>query len=1218
MRFSSLLGPAAAGWPTLLSILPTIHALSFDSVSTPKLDLASLGRVTITGDFDGVSLYQYHGQSEQAHKNGTHSILTPLPNGILTNLSSSDAQIKTMCPFTEKDGNFAGIFVGGNFTSLGGVKSPGAALFNPTSGKVTALPGLSGSVSTVLCDQDSNRVYVGGSFTHDNSSNVIAWSPDDGWTDLPFDSVNGPVNSILKTSNGHIVFGGSFDGQSNSTSSSKDKDSKDKDSSKSKDKQILNLQNAKIKSDADTPMSGYSDPKNIVCSTSGKAGKDQTYLLHDYAPGFWQAYLGFEFHPVKVRLYNTHMDGRGTKNFLLRALPDNGIMNLTYTDESGKKSNCDSSCPLSDDPDEKYRDFTLVNPVGMGGFQIEFLDWYGQGAGLNGVEVFQDEIFTYAVQDYNEPTCAGIQYPSKSTRTGPWTTESGYLSAKVSDTDASKTSLVFEPDIKESGNYTIRVFTPGCSQDGSCASRGTVNVTATVANSDEDSKQPSPALIAQTNDHDKYDTLFTGYVDASSDSFRPSVTLRPEDGQGDVTIVAGRVQFDLKSTTEGDLNGVYDYDPTSKKGKTDEKSSISKAISKLGHDASILSMVEHDGDVYVAGKFSHDKAHHIVSVTGGDTKPMPGGGLNSKVSAMTVLDNTLYVGGQFNDTSDGGEDGMDHVASYSFSSKKWSALGAGLNGPVDSVYPLQLNVSTAINETTVAVSGNFDQIRAFNGHPSVSVAGFAIWVPSRKAWLQSLNVTQMEFAGYLSAVAAVNNTSILAGSLTTDGITTGGAVSLHQSKDLNLVPLSMKVDHTKSSTGLMTGAYDTESKRNLTIFGGHFTATGSDGSAIENVVILNGSDSTLSGLPRGVDANSTVVSMIVSNNTLYAGGNITGSTGDNNLGGLVAYDLSKNEFSPKQPSALYGEDVIVNSIASRPGSSEVYVGGSFDTAGQLPCVSVCFFDSNDGTWNRAGVTISGTVLTLDWASHNKLLAVGDLEISGNKSAIATYDAPSSNWKSFPGASKSEIPGTITAFAPASEDLSKFWLGGTSTNGSSFLLSYDGSKFQSAGKLFSEGTVIRGLEVLPVSDDHSKVSLLNDDQTLLIMGDLVIPDFGNASAALYNGSAVTPFILSTRSDGRSGSMSQLFSEHQNPYTNHKTAEHHHSNGIVVLVAFCCALGCVFLIVLAGVILNKIQRRRQGYTAAPQTFGTDRPSDMERVPPEYLFNSLRQPNPSAPVI
>ena len=58
--------------------------------------------------------------------------------------------------------------------------------------------------------------------------------------------------------------------------------------------------------------------------------------------------------------------------------------------------------------------------------------------------------------------------------------------------------------------------------------------------------------------------------------------------------------------------------------------------------------------------------------------------------------------------------------------------------------------------------------------------------------------------------------------------------------------------------------------------------------------------------------------------------------------------------------------------------------------------------------------------------------------------------------------------------------------------------------------------------------------------------------------------------------------------------------------------------VFFIVVAGVIMNKIQRRRQGYSAAPQTFGTDRPTDMQRLPPEYLFNSLQQPRSGAPVI
>ncbi|KAJ5183148.1 hypothetical protein N7492_000764 [Penicillium capsulatum] len=1201
MKIPSLSGLAAAGLYSLLTTLPTVHALSFDAVSIPEFDLSSLGRVTIAGDFDGVSLYEYKDQAQVTRRNGA-SLLTPLPNGILTNLSSADAQIKSMCSFTQKDGTFAGIFVGGDFKTLGGVDSPGAALFNPNSSKVTALKGLDGSVSTVLCDKDSNRVYVGGDFSYKDSTNAVAWSPDDGWTDLPFDGINGPVHSILKTSNGHIMFGGAFDGVGNTTSNS----------SKNKH-QTLNLQNATITSNSDSSLSGFEDPRNIVCSTSGESGADKTYLLYDAAPGFWQADLGFDVHPTKIRLYNTHYQGRGTKSFLFQALPDNGIMNMSYTDDSGKKAYCDQSCPLPSTDKDKYREFTLVNPVGMQGFKLQIQDWYGQGAGLNGIEVFQDQIVTYAVDQYNEPSCAGIETPSKSTRKGSWTTKNGYLSTQVTGA-GSDASIVFEPDLKEAGNYSVLVWTPGCSQDGTCATRKQVDVSATFS-TNSDSK-PVSKTISQTNADDKYDPLFDGFIDASSGSFRPSVTLRPVSGQGDATVVASRVEFKLISAKKtGGLNGLYDFDPSSKSISSDlDKSEINKATEKLDHDSSITSLAEHKDIIYVAGNFSSSKFHHIMSIADGNATALPGGGLNKGIADIAILDDVLYVGGNFTDTNDGGEKGLSYVASYSPSSDKWSALGAGLNGRVETIYPIQLNVSSAVNETTIAVSGDFDQIEGVDGKPAVYVPGFAIWLPSNKTWLQSLNDTQMQFAGQLSAVASVNETSILAGSLATSGYTASGAVWLHESHhDLDLIPLSMKLNHTKSSAGVITGVYDTDSDRNLTIVGGQFSARSSKGSTIENVAILDGSNNTIYGLPSGLSDNSTFLSMLVHNNTLYAGGNVTGTIADSKVGGLIAYDLSKGAYSETQPWALNGNNVSVNSIALRPGTSEIYVGGNFDKAGSLPCTSVCALDKK-GEWNWPGTSISGNVMALEFASASTLYAVGNMEVGGNKTVVASLSVKSGTWSALSGASESDVPGNVTAFTPASKDLSSFWIAGTARNGSAYLLDYDGSKFQSPGDLFSKGTVIRGMEMLPLQKDSS-ASKLKGNQLLLIMGELIIPDFGHASAALYNGTGVTPFILSSKSDGKPGSMSQLFSQHTNPFSSKSS---HHSNGIVVLVAFCCALGCVFLIVAAGVIMNKIQRRRQGYTAAPQTFGTDRPTDMQRVPPEYLFNSLGSPNPGAPAI
>jgi hypothetical protein len=707
----------------------------------------------------------------------------------------------------------------------------------------------------------------------------------------------------------------------------------------------------------------------------------------------------------------------------------------------------------------------------------------------------------------------------------------------VTDSTDAGTSVVFYPDIKESGNYTILVYTPGCVQDNSCSSRGMANVTATVATG-TDASQPSPTTIYQTNDYDKYDTLFSGYVDASSDSFRPSVTLRPISGQGDITLVASKVRFELLSNTtsgSGGLNGLYDFDPSSKTTASLDSSYINEAGNSLDKDAVIMSLVENAGVVYVAGNFTTKKIHNVMSITDGNATAMPSGGLNAEVLAMTTLNDILYVGGLFTDTSDGGADGLYHVASYSSSSKKWSALGEGLNGQVDAVYPVKLNVSTAINETTIAVSGNFNQIRATSDHPAIYVAGFAIWVPSKKAWLQSLNDTQMEFAGQLSAVTTFNDTTLLAGSLGTDGITASGAISLQNSNDLTLVPLSMKTNHTASSVGVITGVFDTESNRNLTIVGGQFTALSSDGSAIHNVAFLNGTEQKIFGLPQGLDSNSTVYAMAAHNNTLFVGGNITGTIAGSTVSGMVAYDLSSNSFKKSQPWSLTGKNSSVNSMAVRPGSSDLFVGGSFESAGSLPCNTVCALDTSVNSWSWPGASISGSVLALSWASSNTLYAVGDIEIGNNKTVVATLNQKTSTWTALSGASTSDITGTVTAFAPASEDISNFWLGGTSTNGSAFLLNYDGSKFQSAGSLFSKGTTIRGLEILPITQEHSSVSLLKNDLSLLIMGELVIPSFGNASAALYNGTAVTPFILSSRYNGEPGSMSQLFTEKQNPYT-----------------------------------------------------------------------------------
>lgn len=387
MRILSLFGPTAAQfaldirlWMIVASLFPYSHGVNVNPVTIPNLDLSKLGQVALTGDFDAISLYSYQDQNENGFStNGSQSIITQLPNGHYATSKTADGYIKEMCPFVMKDGKLAGVVVGGNFTSLGGIVAQGAALFNPTTAEITPLTGLSGQVSAIFCDQDTNTVYVGGDFRGGNSTNAIAWVGMSGWSNLPFAGFNGPVNSIAKAASGNIIFGGSFTGLGNTMTPMM------------KDQQLINLSTANITANFSSSRSGFDDPKNIICTTQGQEGSGSTWLIKDQSAGSWQADFQFGFEPTLLRVRNTHLEGRGTKTFRFTALPIDGIMNFTYKDpSSGEDAQCDARCPLSNDPKVPFQDFHFVNTVGMSSFRIDVSDWYGDGAGLNGVELFQD------------------------------------------------------------------------------------------------------------------------------------------------------------------------------------------------------------------------------------------------------------------------------------------------------------------------------------------------------------------------------------------------------------------------------------------------------------------------------------------------------------------------------------------------------------------------------------------------------------------------------------------------------------------------------------------------------------------------------------------------------------------------------------------------------------------------------------------------------------
>ena len=763
------------------------------------------------------------------------------------------------------------------------------------------------------------------------------------------------------------------------------------------------------------------------------------------------------------------------------------------------------------------------------------------------------DIFAYAVSTLNEPTCANIQLGSNSVATGPWTltrsnqTNSAYLNANIggSTQNASGVSVVFEPDIKQKANYTVTIFTPGCMQDQSCATRGMINVTGTYTAT---GAPVPPIQLFQTNNYDKYDTIYIGPVDANSDQFRPSVTLTPWSNQKDGTsIVAQRVQFSIGNSTGG-LNGLYEFDPNSNSLDTDfSNSTIDQAGMDLSQKAIIKSIAVLNNISYFGGNFSDSNAGfgNIFSIGTGNSTSLPNGGLNAEVMTIITYQDLLYIGGNFTNTLNGSVIGLNNVAAYNTTSQKWQPLGAGVSATVYSIVPLEVNVTVDHPETCITVNGFFDQLNGFGPNKDVAVSGFGIWVPSRQNWLQNLHLQSQAVTGQLSTMTTINgSTALLAGSLSSQDMSADDAVYLTDnptaisSLDVGIQPRQIGPQTRKRATsgqdvsGVVTGLFHTPSAQgglNVTILGGHFTATASNGSTIDNLVFLNSTTTnTISGLPSGLDADSAFLALATSDTVLYAGGTVTGKVKGGDVNGLVTYDLEQADYAFPQPAAFGGDNVAVNIITVRPNKEQVYVGGSFATAGSLPCPAVCVFEN--GAWSQPGSGLGGSVSAMTWQGPNSLLVGGNLTVNNNRTSLANYDTSKSQWTVFNGAAEN-VPGPVTALAPANKGASQFWVAGKNTNGSTFLTKYDGGSYHSVGYGLGAQTTILGLSVLHVTKGHDdNGSLVPSNMALLVTGQLNLPSFGNVSAALFDGTTFSPFILST-SGNNPGSISQLFSESQ---------------------------------------------------------------------------------------
>jgi len=245
--------------------------------------------------------------------------------------------------------------------------------------------------------------------------------------------------------------------------------------------------------------------------------------------------------------------------------------------------------------------------------------------------------------------------------------------------------------------------------------------------------------------------------------------------------------------------------------------------------------------------------------------------------------------------------------------------------------------------------------------------------------------------------------------------------------------------------------------------------------------------------------------------------------------------------------------VEVHAITRRPNNKkEVYVAGKFDQAGSLPCPALCIFDNDARQWEASKLDISGQINTLYWADVNTLLVGGDMNINNTATYLAIYNAKSRDWRAFEG-DITNIPGPVTSIAVNADTIDSIFISGTSANGgAAYVMKLKSDrKFQALSMLskyvpdihlltpaiagLGDNTVIRNIQVLELQDGNDSNDFLDDNQVLLAMGSLNLPNFGNASAATFDGTSWKPLLLATTADNRPGTIVSLFSQKQQKFS-----------------------------------------------------------------------------------
>lgn len=937
------------------------NTLNIQDINIPQLNFSNNdNEIQILGNVEGLSFYKYQGQQNFtgpiASETDSRGLIYYSSDTLIRLASSSnDTEINKIVPV----GSDSFILSGSGY--LNGYPLANQLFFNLSNLQINRIFDVEiPSVQTILVDDQI--VYFGGNFTYSNGTtdghSVVAWNYIKNSTELlPFVGFgeNSTVNSIIKIDEGNILFVGKFNTLddtsllSYNSSNSSNTENSSSTFSKQNATSFQLEQQIPLKYATWTSQDSQFNLDTFACSD----GSTESWL-HQGSTGEITCNLAYSTNLSKIRIYNSNNKDNEVSTFRIVTSPSNSIMNMTYLDPStGEIKYCDAFCPLYriEQLDTAYsnetsstsmisllnnnttdiqwsstfQEFAFVNQIDVSSIQFIALESYGENVGLSGFQLYQNSFTSFANNSFNEPNCGSTSSFSSVLSDNEWKqglSSESYISTNYTSGLGSIPSVEFYPNIENMGNYTINIYTPGCTDDGSCQSRGIVNVTLWNGNSNT---IISSQLIYQNNNAMKYDPIFVGYLTST-----PKITLEYYSGIIDntspVIVVADKVELipkylELESLNSnrienGSLNGLFQYQLAN--FTSNNKNSLPKvtntslnqyAVSNFPAEVSLYGAT-YNSTLLLGGSVSgirelqlindlHIKSTHIIATDGNVT------GIGSYSEGVVFLGNfnfssgvvcSLSYNGTFNSFGNTGSS-ITMLTNITFNGSELLIF--------DNEYAFNVSSETYISNTT-----------------SFSESVWAAGSNSNGDTLFSGIVSRFEYSDFNGSTNIFGNGS--AGSLVFNG---------------NKQPY-LGVYLNESLSGYI---YEDNDKSKI-IF----------------------SDGTIGKW----DLPSNITTLYYSDNkTLLAGGSSQYSSDSQ----FFILNLTNMEVIANETLSSNSQ---LTSIVEFSGNSTLLVGGDFTISGAY-CTGICLFDYKNKAWSRFGnQTIEGVVSNIEFSAKYGLLISG--------------------------------------------------------------------------------------------------------------------------------------------------------------------------------------------------------------------------------------------------